>query len=461
MPIDRVLKGIVAGILLGAPVALAASPAKAVPETDFVQMTCQAGQHQQQAERMALSLLDTVEVRQAREEAARKWRASAGAISPEMDRLFSSALDELVFSALLRAVGITSDPPVLVSTFTMAHPLDGRMLPGSRYGWDNPDVIYGTIAVDPGASYVITGWLPRRDMQVHFSIVDAQAAILRNVSMSDLRPDPDGRFRITVSSAPGNLSDNHIQVEPDAVAITLRETLADWANDRPVYMRVEKTGGGPSPMAQRPLPQVAAGIIVAMVENMARWRPSLYTRFPVNTIQTPGYPTDKQGLPNQAMALGTFKLADDEAMIIRVTLGGARYFTIPVYNAWGVTGDYRRHTSTFSDRQTVADPDGAFTYVLSPRDPGIHNWLSTNGWHEGDLALRWQELDGQPGEGAGPSVTAKVVKFDDLPGLLPAYVKRVTPAERAAQIEGRQRYPIGLWGQGCANGKTKKGESRP
>ena len=461
MQINRMLKGIVAGALLGAPITLAASPSQTAPETEFVQASCRAGQHQQEAERMVLGLLDTPEVRQAREEAARKWRASAGAVSPEMERLFSSALDELVFSASLRAVGITRDPPVLVSTFTMAHPLDGRMLPGSRYGWDNPDVIYGTIAVDPAASYVITGWLPRRDMQVHFSVVDAQAAILRNVSMSDLRPEPDGRFRITIGSAPGKLSDNHIQVGPEAVAITLRETLADWVNDRPVYMHVEKVSGGPSPMAQRPLPQVAAGIIVAMAESMARWRPSLYTSLPVNTIQTPHYPTDKQGLPNQAMALGTFKLADDEAMIIRVTLGGARYFTIPVYNVWGVTGDYRRHTSTFSDRQTAPNPDGSFTYVLSSRDPGIHNWLSTNGWHEGDLALRWQELSGQPGEGSGPSVSAKVVKFDELPGLLPAYVKRVTPAERAAQIEERQRYPIGLWGLGCADGKTKKGEPRP
>ncbi len=373
-----------------------------------------------------------------------------------MERLFPAALDELVWDGLLNAVGFTRNPPVLVSTFNLPHRLDGKTVSGSRFGWDNPDVIYGRIGIDPASSYVISGWMPRRDMQVHLSFTSLDGGILRNVSMSDLRLEPDGRFRITVSTEPGALSANHIQIGPETAGITLRETLADWKADRPVYMTIAKTGEKPSALSQRPLPQLATEIVSGMAENIARWRPSLYTSLPVNTITTPAYPKDKQGLPNQVMALGTFRLADDEAMIVHVTLGGARYFTIPVYNVWGVTGDYRRNTSTFNNHQTAPNPDGSLTYVLSVRDPGVYNWLSTNGWHEGDLTLRWQELTSQPGDGKGPTVSARLVKFDELPKLLPPYVKRASPAERAAQIAARQRYPVGLWGLGCADGAAAR-----
>lgn len=418
-------------------------------EREHGQAACRASQDQLQIERIALDLLKTPEVQKAREAAAAQWRASAGNVSPEMEALFPAALDELVFDGLLRAVALSRDIPVLVSTFNLAHDVDGKPVPGSRFGWDNPDVIYGKIAIDPAASYIITGWLPRRDMQVHFSVADVHDAITKNVAMSDLRPDTTGRFRITVNSKPGEPSDNHIQVGPGTAGITLRETLADWRTDRPVYMRIEKVGGGQLAVSDRPLPELAASIVIKMAGDMARWRPLLYSKLPANTIGAPTYPTDKQGLPNQAVALGNFKLAEDEALIINVRLGGARYFTIPVYNVWGVTGDYRVHTSSFNDRQTAPNPDGSFTYALSVRDPGVHNWLSTNGWHEGDLTLRWQELTKQPGQGTGPSVTTRLVKFEEVTAHLPAQMKRMTRAERAVQLAERSRYPVGLWGKEC------------
>ena len=444
------LRGMGLGLLLSVAPGAMAAPQRVDHERAFEKAACRAQADQTAAERIALDLLKTPEVRQARAEAAQTWRAAVGPVSAEAEALFPEALDELVMDGVMNAVGVTRHPPVIVSIFSLAHQLDGKTVPGSRYGWDNPDVIYGKIAIDPAASYVVTGWMPRRDMQVHLSAVDASAAILRNVSMADLKVEADGSFRFTVSAKPGNLADNHIQISPETASITLRETLGDWAKDRPVYMKVVKSGGVGAGKGGKTLPRIAADHVTMLAGNMARWKPSLYMSLPANTIGQPGYPTDKQGLPNQAMSLANFKLSDDEALIIDVTMGGARYFTIPVYSFWGITGDYRVNTSTFNDRQTARNPDGSMTYVLSPRDPGIHNWLSTNGWHEGDLALRWQELDRQPGVGSGPSVTARLVKLADLPGLLPAYVKRVTPEERAAQIGARQGYPVGLWGGDCA-----------
>lgn len=428
--------------------ALAENPSAHI-EKEQRAAACQASAVQEKAELQALSLMKTPEVREAMAEAARKWRNSAGHVSPEMDALFASSFEELAFGAILRTIAVSLDPPAIISTFNLPHRRAGRRIPGSRFGWDNPDVIYGKIGIDPQASYVITGWLPRRDMQVNLSLANANDEIVRNVSLKDIVTDEQGRFRITLGPVAQSPSVNHIPADPSVAGITLRETLADWRTDRPVYMQIVKAGGSPRSMASQELARRAARTISDMTDDIVRWRPSLYTNRPANEIRKPFYPSDKQGLPNQAHALGHFKLADDEALIVDVKLGGARYFTIPVSNIWGVTGDYRKATSTFNHTQTDANPDGTFTYVVSPADPGIYNWISTNGWHEGDLTLRWQELANAPGQGEGPGVSTRLVKLSELAEILPAHVKRVTPAERAAQIADRMRYPVGLWGADC------------
>ncbi len=70
MFIARVWKGAVIGALLSGAAPLAAAP-KAGAETQFAKAACQARQDQQQAERIALGLFDTPEVREARDAAAK------------------------------------------------------------------------------------------------------------------------------------------------------------------------------------------------------------------------------------------------------------------------------------------------------------------------------------------------------------------------------------------------------
>ena len=57
------------------------------------------------------------------------------------------------------------------------------------------------------------------------------------------------------------------------------------------------------------------------------------------------YSADKGGaLRNQVYVGGHFRLEDDEAFVIDVNDGGARYFTVPISNVWGTTmGIMRSH----------------------------------------------------------------------------------------------------------------------
>jgi hypothetical protein len=82
----------------------------------------------------------------------------------------------------------------------------------------------------------------------------------------------------------------------------------------------------------------------------------------------------------------------------------------------------------------VLDSDGMFRAVVSPRDPGIANWLDPAGHAEGAMIYRWNQADG------APVPRTRVVKFADIRAALPAGTATVSPEERQAAIERRREH---------------------
>lgn len=401
---------------------------------------CKVYETQRRAEFAALDLLQTAEVRAAADQARVKWRHAVGPVSAEMEKQFQPAFEELVFASAMEAVGQTLDQPVMIRTGSPPHRIGGKAIPGSRFGWDNPDFLYAVIPVQPGGSYVLTGTLPRPEVEINLSAWDPDGTVTFNLSTRDVAIDKSGRFRITVGAA----ADSQIRLSAKTDRLFIRETLPDWTRDRPVHIAVEQTGGGKRSVVT-PAAQIAARSVGARVANMIEWRPFFYTSVPVNSIRQPSFPVGKQGLPNQAYGTGAFALADDEALLMEIGLAGAGYFTMPVSNIWGTTGAYESHVSSVNSAQTIANPDGTLTLIVAPSDPGFANWVSTEGMHEGDLTLRWQGVKQAPGTPQGPYAKARVVKLTELPALLPPAVTRVSATERAAEVKARATYPSRMW----------------
>lgn len=69
--------------------------------------------------------------------------------------------------------------------------------------------------------------------------------------------------------------------------------------------------------------------------------------------------------------------------------------------------------------------------MIAAEDPGVHNWIDTDGMREGILTLRMAEF---PEGGPRPDLSARgrVVKLDQLDA------PRITPDERAAQLATRR-----------------------
>ena len=95
---------------------------------------------------------------------------------------------------------------------------------------------------------------------------------------------------------------------------------------------------------------------------------------------------------NQVYVMGRFDLNPGEAFVVDVGDGGAEYFTVPLSNIWGTTLDIVDRTGSLNKAQSVPNEDGTYTYVISPTDPGVANWIDSDGLNEGILTLRMAEF---------------------------------------------------------------------
>ena len=91
--------------------------------------------------------------------------------------------------------------------------------------------------------------------------------------------------------------------------------------------------------------------------------------------------------------------------------------------------------TSLNDTQAVPNDDGTYTIVVSPTDPGVANWVSTGGLHQGTLSIRFQDLD--LASTVTPAVDARVVRLTALTDEYPELASQ-QDYDRAAQIAARQ-----------------------
>jgi hypothetical protein len=99
-----------------------------------------------------------------------------------------------------------------------------------------------------------------------------------------------------------------------------------------------------------------------------------------------------------------------------------------------IAPDGKKHLTCFNASQAKPNADGTYSFVITPNDPGVANWLDTGGLHDGFAVLRWQNLpQGTPGEGLLRDF--RVIKLADavkLPGIALS-----SPSDRKAQLSDR------------------------
>jgi hypothetical protein len=105
----------------------------------------------------------------------------------------------------------------------------------------------------------------------------------------------------------------------------------------------------------------------------------------------------------------TYKLDDDEAIVVEGRDVPCRYWSCQLFNHFLQSGDYRHCTVSLNNRQVALDRDGSFRIYAGKENPGVENWLDTEGRRRGQIVIRTllAETEMDP--------TMSVIKLTDIP----------------------------------------------
>jgi hypothetical protein len=239
----------------------------------------------------------------------------------------------------------------------------------------------------------------------------------------------DGSFRITLSSAATG-GENHMQI-PDAPYIVLgvRDILGKWT-DKCSKLSIRRV----DPV--RPEPWTLATVrqrVLADLEGYVRF----WAHFPDIWFgglgpNTKSAPMGRPGGWGFVAGLN-FSLKPDEALLVTTDPAGSKYTGFQINDPWMIAPDARRLQVCLELSQTTPNADGTISYIISKTDPGVANWLDTEGMDDGIGIMRWQQIpDGLKGDNLVRDF--RVIKLADVPGLkLPS----VTAAERRRRVAAR------------------------
>ncbi|MET0702118.1 MAG: hypothetical protein ABWY93_20885 [Mycobacterium sp.] len=393
---------------------------------------------QHEHELAALELTAHPTVRAAYRTVADTWLGRAKA-SDAMRERFADAFAEVMFSAAVWSSNQDKLRPKVTCITRLAHEVAGQRIPGSRWGIDNPDSVYRVIPISGEERYEIHGRVGEHRMtENYFTLWDANMGTVAVLNGRTMQVDSDGSFTITVDSDPAGGRPNHVQSTPAAHEFYIRDVLLNWDRDDPNQLSVERIGSAPTtPARTRDEQAQATADMMAYFANFTGKLSHGIYKMPANNFNL-AWSADKVGaMRNQVYVMGRFDLAEDEAFVVDVSDGGAEYFTVPLSNIWGTTLELVDRTGSLNKAQSTANEDGTYTYVISATDPGVANWIDTDGLGEGILTLRMAEFAGGEGPKEDLGARGRVVKLADLDrevSTLPA----VSADERKAELAARR-----------------------
>lgn len=282
--------------------------------------------------------------------------------------------------------------------------------PSMKVLGDNPDAVYFGAYVRPDRSYRIRGNLAGATFTSFSQELGTEDGgyskqTVNVVKDSDLLPDADGNFEFVLSAerCPGNWFPLH----PQAGLINTRhffERSEPAASDPNLHipLTIECLGPDPEPAMRMDDATLAKRIRCAM--NYVRGMTLDVPPFPHGPYPLPGWvssvanrfnppadPAASTGWANMdaIYALAPYDLRADEALVIEGRFPACRFANVLLYTRYLQTYDYVNCSISLNRSQTRLRSDGSFRMVVAHRDPGVANWLDTQGREQGRIFWRF------------------------------------------------------------------------
>lgn len=411
-----------------------------------------ATEDQIRAEKRALAIFDNPEVRALRPQLRQILENDPASQIPAGRDQIDHVLDLWTMALIMWEVGgDTTTPQILWHVDNTPHHWFGHSMRGMGAAGDNPDNIYRGAFLDGASTYELKGRFgAKRPSQLSFEIFHGSPGKTILKKQTSSTPDlgnqvamlmannmtiaPDGSFTITIGpdARPGD--SNHMKTVPGPMQFAIRDVLSDWSQE-PVTVSIKRTGGTPKPaLTDAQLLQAIVEDLPGFLRFWSGFKSQWLGGIADNKIAGPA---PRDGGWGYLMG-GRFNLKDDEAITITIDDVGSSYIGFEMTSPW-LMMPVQAHSGTVSlnNAQVQRNPDGTVTYVVSRSDPGIANWISTAGMHEGMYIVRWQ------GVPSGIDATKMVrdfrlIRLADIDSAIPAHVPRIDAAGRAQQIARRK-----------------------
>jgi hypothetical protein len=251
-----------------------------------------------------------------------------------------------------------------------------------------------------------------------------------NLLGHQLQVGDDGEFELYIGGP--QRGPNWLPTTAGSRKLFIRQGFDRW-DELPAQLRIERIDMD----SPKPLPSPAE-----MVEAM-RWAGDFVTglmadwpEFPfayggVDPDRPNAFPhvdsTDADGKRGRAATNMYWELDDHDALIVEFDAHDGLWM-LSNMGVFFNSMDYLYRPVSYTPSRTTTDADGRIRLVMAHRDPGVHNWLDTQGFGCGNLTYRHM-LEGKP-----TALNTRVVKHDEVLTALPADTAMVSPSERTAAM---------------------------
>ena len=300
--------------------------------------------------------------------------------------------------------------------------------PTRKFEGDNPDAVYFEATIHPKGTYRVRGNLAgavytsftleagtsdgRYSGHTSHAIHDAQMVV-----------GADGSYELVLGGP--RRANNWLPLGDDTWRVMSRHYFEDEVpraadpNLR-IPLEIENLEAPPPP----PRPDdasVARGLTRARnyVAGMTLDRPPAppermpdFVGFEPNVFPKPVPPgTLGFSAPDSAYSMAPFRLAPDEALVMEGRFPACRFANVVLFNESTQTLDYAHRRVSLNRATTRLEADGSFRMVIAHRDPGLPNWLDTEGRESGHVFWRFFLP-----EGPIETPRGRVVPFAELAG---------------------------------------------
>jgi hypothetical protein len=341
-----------------------------------------------------------------------EWMAEAFGDLPDGFRQIASLLE----GGLHLAFELDPERPFFRRIVTRARKMLG----------DNADAIYYTAPIRSDRAYRVTGNMAG-SVYLSFTVekdageggYSTETAGVLNDHEFDIAPD--GSFEVFFGGE--GRAKNWLGLVEGAGELIVRcyfeeptPTAADTNRIVPLTIDPVDPVGPPAPWDDA---SVAAGLrrAASFVRSRTldqpkpgeRVQPSWVSTTP-NVFPPPELPgTFAFAAADAAYSMAPYLLAPDEALVLTGRWPECRFASVALWTRYLQTYDYAHRTASLNRASTTLEPDGSFRMVLAHQDPGVPNWIDTEGRGFGMMFWRFFIPEGDV-----ETPQATVLKFADV-----------------------------------------------